>query len=156
MKTMPATKNRLGSERACAAALCLLAAAACSDGCPTEDIPYIDPARMTQAQLLAALDEPGVGPHLGKRWRYALHPDCELEITVRDGGRKRDRVVLEGAAIATRPADGMTEIWLVPRAGGQARAVRALETGRWSDTVRAKPLLTHLEMRCGQPVPPSA
>lgn len=144
------------ARRAGAAALCLLALAACSDGYPTEDVPQVEPARMTQTQLLAALNDLGQEPHLGKRWRYVLRTGCELEITVSDGERERQRVVLEGAAIATRSADGVTEIRLVPQAGGEARAVTALETRRWPDTVRARALLTQLELRCGKPVPPSA
>jgi len=145
--------------RTWAGVLCLpalVALVACSDGYPTEDVPQIDPARMTQAQLLAALNELGAEPHLGKRWRYALRDGCELEIAVRDGERQRHRVVLEGAAIASRSAAGMTEILLLPQAGGEAQAVTALETRRWSDTVRARTLLTHLEVRCGQPPAPSS
>jgi hypothetical protein len=139
-----------------AAALVLPALMACSDGYPTEDVPQIDPARMTQAQLLAALNDLGKEPHLGKRWRYQLHAGCELEIVVRDGERERRRVVLEGATIATRSDDGVTEIRLVPRAGGEAQAVTALETRRWSDTVRARAMLTQLELRCDPPAPPAA
>jgi len=159
MKTAAATTRGSRAERTWAGAWCLSALAAlvaCSDGYPTEDVPQIDPARMSQAQLLAALNELGAEPHLGKRWRYALREGCELEIAVRDGGRQRDRVVLEGAAIASRSADGVTEILLVPQAGGEAQAVTALETRRWSDTVRARALFTHLEARCGKPLAPSA
>jgi hypothetical protein len=130
--------------------------AACSDGYPTEDVPQIDPARMTQAQLLIALNALGKEPQLGKRWRYVMHAGCELEVSVRDGGSDRRRVVLEGAAISTRSVDGVSEIRLVPKAGGETQAVTALETRRWSDTVRARSLLTHLEMRCGSPAVPPA
>ena len=158
MKTEAATTRGSRAGRTWASVLCLaalLGLMACSDGYPTEDVPQIDPARMTQSQLLAALNELGAEPHLGKRWRYALRDGCELEIAVRDGERQRHRVVLEGAAIASRSADGITEILLVPQAGGEAQAVTALETRRWSDTVRARALLTHLEVRCGQPPAPS-
>jgi len=145
-----------GALRRGAAVLALPALMACTDGYPTEDVPQIDPARMTQAQLLAALNELGQEPHLGKRWRYELRTGCELEIVVRDGERQRRRVVLEGASIATRSNEGVTEIRLVPQAGGETQAVTALETRRWSDTVRARAMLTQLELRCGQPEPPSA
>lgn len=155
MKTATASTHAIRAVCTWTGALCLLALGACSDGYPTEDVPQIDPARMTQAQLLAALNELGEQPHLGKRWRYALRDGCELEITVRDGERQHRRVALEGAAIGTRSADGTTEIRLVPEAGGEAQAVTALETRRWSDTVRASALLTHLEVRCGKPVAPS-
>ena len=77
-------------------AVVALSLAACTDGYPTEDVPQIDPARMKQAPLLAALNALGKEPHL------------------------------------------------------------ALETRRWSDTVRARSLLTHLEVRCGSPLPPTA
>lgn len=134
----------------------MLALAACSDGYPTEDVAPIDPARMTQAQLLAALNALGRESHLGKRWHYVMHAGCELEVSLRDGAADRRRVVLEGAAIGTRSVDGVSEIRLVPKAGGEALAVTALETRRWSDTVRARSLLTHLEVRCGRPeVPPA-
>jgi hypothetical protein len=156
MTTETASTEGTPTGRAWAGALWLLALMACSDGYPTEDAPQIDPARMTQAQLLAALNELGDEPHLGKRWRYVLRDGCELEIMVRDGERQRRRVLLEGAAIATRSADGVTEIRLVPEAGGEARAVTAFETRRWSDTVRAKALMTQLEVRCDKPVAPSA
>lgn len=46
---------------------CLALLAACSDGHPTEDLPQIDPARMSQEHLLAALKALGKEPHLGKR-----------------------------------------------------------------------------------------
>lgn len=138
------------------AVLVVMALSACSDGYPTEDVPHIDPAHMTQAQLLVALNAMGKEPHLGKRWRYGMHAGCELEVSVRDGDADRRRVVLEGAAISTRSVDGVTEIRLVPKAGGEAQAVTALETRRWSDTLRARALLTHLEVRCGMPeVPPA-
>lgn len=130
-------------------ALCVLALAACSDGYPTEDVPQIDPARMSQAQLLAALNALCKEPQMGKRWRYALRTGCVLEVSVRDGDAKRRRVVLEGMTVSTRSADGVTEIRLLPEAGGEAQAITALETRRWSDTVRARALLTHLEVLCG-------
>lgn len=122
--------------------------AACPDGYPTEDIPQIDPARMTQEQLLAELNAMGKERHLGKRWRYALHADCELEVSVPDGDTDGGRVSLEGAAVTTRSVDGVSEIRLVPNPGGEAGALTVLETRRWSDTVRARSLLTHLEVGC--------
>jgi hypothetical protein len=152
--------RRLGLSRqslhSVLAALCLLSIAACSDGYPTDDVPQIDPARMTQAQLLAELNALGKESHLGKRWRYALHANCELEVSVRDGDTDRRRVVLEGAVVNTRTVDGVSEIRLVPKTGGETQAVTVLETRRWSDTVWAKSLLTHLEVRCGNPVVPAA
>jgi hypothetical protein len=144
------------ASRTASAALCALLLVACSDGYPTDDVPQADPTRMTQAQLLAALNAMGNEPHLGKRWRYVMHAGCELEISVRDGDASRRRVVLEGATITTRSVEGMSAIRLVPKAGGEAQAVTALETRRWSDTVRARALLTHLEVRCGRPEVPSA
>lgn len=135
------------------AALLVLSLAGCSDGYPTEDVPQIDPARMTQAQLLAALNALGKEPQLRQRWRYALHADCELEVSVRNGQKDRRRVVLEGSEITTRSVEGVSEIRLVPEAGGEAQGVTVFETQRWSDTVRARSLLTHLEVRCGNPVP---
>ena len=144
------------AQRATVTTLCALALAACSDGYPTEDVPQVDPARMSQTQLLAALNAMGKEPHLGRRWRYAMHAGCELEISVRGGDDSRRRVVLEGAAITTRSVEGTSEIRLVPKAGGETQAVTALETRRWSDTVRARALLTHLEVRCGRPEVPAA
>ena len=85
-----------GLTQVMVAAVFALSLAACTDGYPTEDVPQIDPARMTQAPLLAALNALGKEPHL------------------------------------------------------------ALETRRCSDTVRARSLLTHLEVRCGSPLPPTA
>ena len=142
-------------HRATAAALCVLLSA-CLDGYPTEDAPRMDPGRMTREQLLVALNELGEEPHLDKRWRYALDARCELEVAVRNGATDRRRVVLEGAEIDARSADGVTEILLVPQAGGEGQAVTVLETRQWFDTVRAQSLLTHLELRCGTPAPPAA
>lgn len=136
-------------------ALCVLLLSACPDGYPTEDVPQIEPSRMTQAQLLAALNELGKEPHLGKRWRYALHANCDLAVSVRNGDTDRRRVVLEGAEVTVRSVDGVSEIRLEPKTGGETHAVTALETRRWFDTVRAKSLLTHLEIRCGNPGAPA-
>ncbi len=137
-------------------ALLVLSLVGCSDGYPTEDVPQIDHARMTQAQLLAALNALGKEPQLGKRWRYAMHADCELEVSVRNGEKDRRRVVLEGAEVTTRSVEGVSEIRLVPKVGGETQGVTVLKTQRWSDTVRARSLLTHLEVRCGNPVPQTA
>ena len=136
-------------------ALCVLLLSACPDGYPTEDVPQIEPSRMTQAQLLAALNELGKEPHLGKRWRYALHANCELEVSVRNGDTDRRRVVLEAAEVTARSVDGVSEIRLEPKTGGETQAVTVLETRRWSDTVRARSLLTHLEVSCGNPGVPA-
>jgi hypothetical protein len=144
------------SLRLAVAAPCVLSLAACFDGYPTEDVPQIDPARMTQAQLLAALNALGGEPHLGKRWRYALHANCELEVSVRNGDTERRRVVLEGAEINSRSVDGVSEIRLVPESDGETQAVTVLETRKWSDTVRARSLLTYLEVGCGRPAVPAA
>lgn len=142
--------------RAATAVLYVLSLAACSDGYPTEDVLQLDPARMTQAQLLAALNALGKDPHLGKRWGYALHANCELEVSVRNGDTERRRVVLEGAVVDARSVDGLTEILLVPEVGGDKQAVTVLATRRWTDTVQARSLLARLEARCGSPAVPSA
>ena len=142
--------------RAPASALCVLLLSACPEGYPTADAPRIEPSRMTQAQLLAALNELGAEPHLGKRWRYALHANCELEVSVRKGDPVRQRVLLEGATVDARSADGATEILLLPKDGGAAREVAVLATRKWSDTVQAKSLLTQLELRCGTLAAPTA
>jgi uncharacterized lipoprotein YbaY len=101
------------------ASLVVMSLAGCSDGYPTEDVPQIDPARMSQAQLLAALNAHGKAPHLGKRWRYALRANCELEVSVRDGDTDRRLIVLEGAQVTTRSLDGVSQIRLEPKAGGE-------------------------------------
>jgi len=144
------------SWRAVASSLSALLLAACLEGYPSGDAPRIEPSRMTQAQLLSALNELGAELHLGKRWRYALHPNCELEVSVRNGDTVRQRVVLEGATVDARSADGVTEILLLPKDGGAAREVAVLATRKWSDTVQAKSLLTQLELRCGSPAAPTA
>lgn len=136
--------------RAAASVLCVPLLAACPDGYPTEDAPRVEPSRMTQAQLLAALNELGAEPHLGTRWRYSLHPECELEVAVRGDDEGRHRVTLEGAVVSARAVEGVSEILVVPANGSEMQAVTVLETQRWSDTVRARSLLTHLEARCGQ------
>jgi len=138
------------------AALCLPLLAACTDGYPTDDVPQIDLARMSQAQLLAELNTLGAQPRLGKRWRYALQAHCELEISVRNGSTDRRLVGLEDAEMSTRSADGVTEIQLTPKAGDDAQAVTVLETRRWSDTVKVRSLITQLEQRCGRQSEPTA
>lgn len=132
-------------------ALCLLSLGACSDGYPTDDVPQMDLTRMSQAQLLAALNALGREPHLGKRWRYSLHANCEFGVSVRDGDTDGSRVVLEGARVTSRSVDGASEVRLLPKTGDETKAVTVLETRRWSDTVRARALLTHLQGRCGNP-----
>lgn len=135
---------------------CVLCLLACSEGYPTEDAPRLDPASMTQAQLLVALNALGKEPQLGKRWRYALHDRCELEVSVRNGEVNHHRVPLEGAEVTTRTADGITEVVLAPTLDSGLQAITVLETKRWSDTVRVRSLLTHLEVRCGRPTLPAA
>jgi hypothetical protein len=142
--------------RIAVAALGLVWLVACSEGYPTADTPQIDPARMTQDQLLGALNAMGKEPHLGKRWRYALDARCELEVVVGKGEADRRRVVLEGAAVSSRSVDGVSEIRLVPKVGGEPEAVTVLATRRWSDSVRARTLLNHLEVSCGNPAAASA
>jgi hypothetical protein len=144
------------TRRAVLGTLCVLSLAACTDGYPTEDVAQIDPLRMTSAQLLAALNALGAKPHLGKRWRYTLHANCEVEVSVRNGGTDRRRVGLEGAVVSTRSVDGVTEVLLVPKPGGNAQAVTVLATRKWTDTVEARLLFTHLEVRCGRPAEPAA
>ena len=136
--------------RVVALALCVLLLAACPDGYPSEDAPQIAPSRMSQAQLLAALNELGAEPHRPRRWRYSLHPDCELEVSVRGDGGERRRVTLEGAEVSSRAVDGVSEILLVPANDSEAQGVTVLETPQWPDSVRARSLLRHLEARCGR------
>lgn len=130
-----------------AGALCALSLAACSGGYPSEDVVSIDPAHMSQAELLSALNDLGREPHLDRRWRYVLRPNCELEVSARGGGPK-GRVALDGAEVATRAVENRSEIRLVPKGGDEAQALTVLASRRWSDTVRARSLLTHLELRC--------
>lgn len=129
------------------AACWLLSLAACTEGYPSEDVAPIDPARMSQAELLSALNDLGKEPHLDRRWRYALRPNCELEVSVRGGGTQ-GRVALDGAEVSTRAVENRSEIRLVPKGGDDAQALTVLASRRWSDTVRARSLLTHLELRC--------
>lgn len=136
------------------AALGLMLLAACTDGYPTADVPQTDPSQMTQPQLLAALDALGSETRLGKRWRYALQAQCELVVSVRNGESERRRIALEGAEVTIRTVDGVSDVRLVPEGGGEAKAVTVLETRKWSDTVLAKSLLTHLELRCSMPAEP--
>lgn len=141
--------------RAAVAALGLLGLAACADGYSTDDVPQLDPALMSHTQLVAALNALGKERHLDKRWHYALHANCELEVSVRNGDTDLRRVVLEGAVVSTRSVDGVTEIQLVPRLGGDTQAVTVLATRKWTDTVQARSLFTHLEVRCGSPDAPT-
>jgi hypothetical protein len=136
--------------RAATTALCLHLLAACADGYPSEDAAQIEPARMTKAQLLAALNELGEVPQLRSRWRYTLHPQCELEVSERGDDAGPRRVAIEGAELRSRSADGMSQILLVPAGQGQAQAVTLLETREWSDVLLARSLLTHLERQCEQ------
>lgn len=136
--------------RVVASALCVLLLSACLDGYPTEDVPQIEPSRMSQAQLLAALNELGTERHLPRRWQYSLHPECELEVSVRGDGVERRRVTLEGAEVSSRTLDGVSEILLVPANDRGAQGVTVLETPQWPDSVRARSLLRHLGARCGQ------
>ena len=126
-------------------------------------IELLDNFRSSDVHMAFVIDEYGQvqgialgeAPHLGKRWRHALHANCELEVSVRDRDTDRRHVELEGAVVTTRLVDGVTEIRPVPRTG-DAQDVTVLDTRRWSDTVRARSLLTHLEVRCGNPAVPAA
>lgn len=157
MTVTPRTGFPRQALRLASAALGVPSLAACSDGHPPpDDVPQIDPAPMTQTQLLAALNALGKEPHLGKRWRHALHADCEREVSLRNGETDRGRVVLEGAVFNTQSADGVSEIRLVPKTRGETQAVIVPDVRKWSNVVRARSLFAHLEARCGSPVMPAA
>lgn len=131
----------------------LLALVACVDGYPTDDVPQTDPGRMTRSQLLDELNTMGDAPHLGQQWRYALVDECTLVVRVRNGDAERRQVPLDGAVVDLRSADGVTEVLVVPADAGLLQPVAVLASRRWPDTVRARALLTQLEMRCGRPDP---
>jgi hypothetical protein len=127
---------------------------ACTDGYPSGDAPLFEPSRMTQAQLLEELNELGAEPMLDKRWRYTLEAGCELRISVRKGQPPERRVPLVGTGVDVRSARDRTEVLLLPPSGDESAAVVVLETRRWTDTVSARLLLTHLEMSCRRPHEP--
>lgn len=121
---------------------------ACTDGYPSEDAPPFDPSRLSQAELLEELNDLGADPLLDTRWRYTLGPGCELRINVRKGQPPERRVALEGSTVDVRAKDGRTEVLLVPPSRDESAAVVALQTRRWTDTVSARLILSHLEMSC--------
>ncbi len=137
--------------------------AACSDGYPTEDAPQLAPSAMSSQQLLQALKDLGAEPHLDRRWRYGLAPGCVLEVRVH-GERARQQVLLAGARIESGTREGQIGVRVVPEsddgdgegdeagagAGAGAEGVTVLQTRRWTDSVRARSLLTQLELRCSE------
>jgi hypothetical protein len=138
-----------GRTAGCWLALAMLLGAG-ADGYPTEDAPRFDPSTLSQAELLEGLNALGADPLLDKRWRYSLEPGCQLRISVRKGQPPERWWVLEGSTVDVRSEDGRTEVLLLPPSGDESAAVVAIETRRWTDTVSARLLLTHLEMSCGQ------
>jgi hypothetical protein len=129
----------------------------CSDGYPTDDAPQIAPSVMSRTQLLQALNELGAEPHLGRRWRYGLGPGCVLEVRVHNE-RGRQQVPLAGASIESSSHEGRIGVRVVPERADdtEPEAVTVLETRRWTDSVRARSLLTQLEMRCSEGEPGAA
>lgn len=81
LKAKPVLKAPLRVSTVACALWLTLAQTACSDVGPTQDLPQVDAAQMMQTQLLAALNDLGREPHLGKRWRYASQANCELAIS---------------------------------------------------------------------------
>ena len=132
-------------------AACLLLSA-CSDGYPTEDVPQVDPASLSQAGLIQALNALGDEPQLDKRWQYELVQGCELHVKVRKGTPRERRLVLEGATIEQRSQQGLHEV-LLAEAGSESDAIVVLASPRWTDAVRMRSLLTHLELSCGDRLP---
>jgi hypothetical protein len=129
-----------------AGVVCVLAA--CTDGYPTEDAPHMDPAQMTQAQLLQAMNQLGSEKHLGARWRYALADGCRLDIQVRNGAPEARSVPLEGAEIEVDTEDKVFHIFVLPAGGADAAPVPALQSRQWVDSVRMQSLLAYLERSC--------
>ena len=81
--------------RAPASALCVLLLSACPEGYPTADAPRIEPSRMTQAQLLAALNELGAEPHQGATVdAWTADAATEILLLPKDGGAAREVAVL--------------------------------------------------------------
>ncbi len=122
--------------------------AGCFDGYPDADAPLLDPSRLTSDELLSELNELGERPHLSRRWRYALEDGCVLTVKVRRTDTGRREVPLWGATVGVRSGEVQTQVLLVPADEHGAPAVVVLETRRWTDTVLARSLLTHLERRC--------
>lgn len=131
----------------------LLLLSACSDGYPTEDEPQVDHASLDQPGLIQALNALGDEPQLDRRWHYDLAEGCELQAKVRKGKPPERRLILEGATIQLRSREGLTEVLLLPREGGEPAAIVVLESPRWTDAVRIRSLLTHLELSCGRGSP---
>lgn len=150
-----ARKPPNGSAARLLLATCLLLSA-CSDGYPTEDLPQVDPASLSQAGLVQALNALGNEPQLDKRWQYELVQGCELQVRVRKGTPPERRLVLEGATIEQRSRQGLHEVLLLPEAGRESDAIVVLASPRWTDAVRMRSLLTHLELSCGDRLPGTA
>ncbi|MEF7614377.1 hypothetical protein V4F39_10695 [Aquincola sp. MAHUQ-54] len=142
---------RVAAGRAMLAAAVALAAAACADGYPTEDVPQVLPSEMTEAQLIGALNHLGRGAHLEREWRFGLEPGCRLSITQDNGTATRTTVSLAGAVVES-PFDEEGrhyDIRLLPASGDAEAPASVLVTGKWTDSVQAKSLLSHLQHRCG-------
>lgn len=143
----------LALARATGAVLALGLLAACSDGYPTEDAPQMAPSAMSSQQLLQALNDLGAEPHLDRRWRYGLAPGCLLEVRVH-GERSRQQVLLAGARIESGTREGQIGVRVVPESDdgeeAEAEGITVLQTRRWTDSVRARSLLTQLELRCSE------
>lgn len=155
MRMSPASTRRRPLRAALATITCVVLTS-CSDGYPTEDVPQIEPSRMTAAELVAALNELGAGRHLDQRWRYRLEGGCQLEVRARNGGAVHHRVRLTGASIEVRAEDGVFDVRVIPEDAPPSDAATVLETQRWPDSVRARSLLMHLTMRCTGPAEPPA
>ncbi|MBC7939364.1 MAG: hypothetical protein H7Z19_06290 [Chitinophagaceae bacterium] len=141
---------RVPAAWALAAALAVVLAA-CGDGYPTEDEPQLDMSRMTQTQLLAAMNQLGAQRHLAARWRYAMAPACVLKVRVRNGEATEKATALEGATVETRSEDKVIHILVRTKTGPESAPVVALKSSKWSDSVRMQALLAHLERSCSAP-----
>jgi hypothetical protein len=132
----------------------MLAGAACRDGYPTVDEPLKNPSEMALEELLAEMNQTGEQPHLGQQWRYRLQAGCVLEVTVRRGPGKGEKIAvpLEEATIEVLvdDADKSFDVHVRPKDRAGKASVAVLEGGKWTDSIGMRSLLQYLQRRCSE------
>ncbi|RZJ16224.1 MAG: hypothetical protein EOO54_17380 [Haliea sp.] len=131
--------------------LAIVASAACTDGYPKEDEPFLNPFDMDRAQLIDAMNDIGHDAFAGFSWRYRLLDECVLAISRRAAGRIQDsfEVPLQGRVVdlqAHAAGDGYA-VGVVP-AAGESPVAALLETSSRMDALRMRLLTQGMQIDC--------
>jgi hypothetical protein len=138
--------------RLVAATAVVVLGAACTEGYPSEDAPFVHPFDLTQAQRLAAMNRIGQDAHQHLRWRYHLEPGCVLVVKAHqpdEPTRKLSLPLLD--ATVNNGSDDMNRtfnVLLQPANPANEPAPLVLAAHRRPDALRMRSLLQSMQFSC--------